>query len=140
MCALHQTNICSWIFIASSLEKTTDKHVIPLQTHYPDSKSSSPCSYSIMLCKATNTNSIVFDPQSTTLQMRTLFITTPRQFLYHLENKYNISRTSLSYLTISAPITTNTAIESHEMYLIQHYVIKFVSDFWQVGGFLCQSY
>ena len=26
---------------------------------------------------------------------------------------------------------------SSEMYLIQHYVIKFVSDLQQVGGFLC---
>ena len=25
---------------------------------------------------------------------------------------------------------------SAEVYLIQHYVIKFVSDFWKVGGFL----
>ena len=24
-----------------------------------------------------------------------------------------------------------------EVYLIQHYVIKFVSDWWQIGGFLC---
>ena len=37
------------------------------------------------------------------------------------------------------PITTNVVNSnpSHEeVYSIQHYVIKFVSDLWQVGGFL----
>jgi len=36
----------------------------------------------------------------------------------------------------SVPITTNVVSNSThgEMYLIQHYVIKFVSDLWQVGG------
>jgi hypothetical protein len=38
----------------------------------------------------------------------------------------------------SVPITTNVVSNSThgEVYLIQHYVIKFVSDLWQVGGFL----
>jgi hypothetical protein len=39
----------------------------------------------------------------------------------------------------SVPITTK-AVSSDpvngEVYSIQHYVIKFVSDLWQVGGFL----
>jgi hypothetical protein len=37
------------------------------------------------------------------------------------------------------PITTNvvsTNLVHDEVYLIQHYVIKVVSDLWQVGGFL----
>ena len=39
----------------------------------------------------------------------------------------------------SVPITTKVVSLNPvhgEMYLIQHYVIKFVSDLWQVGGFL----
>ena len=38
----------------------------------------------------------------------------------------------------SVPITTNVVSESHsgEVYSIQHYVMKFVSDLWQVGSFL----
>ena len=39
----------------------------------------------------------------------------------------------------SVPITTNVVIANPahgEVYSIQHYVIKFVSDLWQVGGFL----
>jgi hypothetical protein len=39
----------------------------------------------------------------------------------------------------SVPITTHVVSSNHahvEVYLIQHYVIKFVSDFRQVGGFL----
>jgi hypothetical protein len=39
----------------------------------------------------------------------------------------------------SVPITTNVVSlnPAHgEVYSIQHYVIKFVSDLWQVGGFL----
>ena len=39
----------------------------------------------------------------------------------------------------SVPITTNivSSNPAHgEMYLIQHYVIKLVSDLWQVGDFL----
>ena len=39
----------------------------------------------------------------------------------------------------SVPITTNVVSSNPvhgEVYLIQHYVIKFVSDFRQVGGFL----
>ena len=39
----------------------------------------------------------------------------------------------------SVPITINVVSfnPAHgEVYLIQHYVIKFVSDLWQVGGFL----
>ena len=38
------------------------------------------------------------------------------------------------------PITTNIASSNPihgEVYSIQHYVIKFVSDLQQVGGFLC---
>jgi hypothetical protein len=38
----------------------------------------------------------------------------------------------------SVPITTNfvSSNPTHgEVYLKQHYVIKFVSDLWQVGGF-----
>ena len=38
----------------------------------------------------------------------------------------------------SVPITTKVVslIPTHgEVYLIQHYVIKLVSDLWQVGGF-----
>jgi hypothetical protein len=35
----------------------------------------------------------------------------------------------------SVPITTKV-VSSYPVYSIQHYVIKFVSDFWQVGGFL----
>ena len=34
------------------------------------------------------------------------------------------------------PITTEFESLSGEVYSIQHYVIKFVSDLWQVGGFL----
>ena len=40
---------------------------------------------------------------------------------------------------ISAYITTNVVNLNPihgEVYLIQHYVIKFVSDLWRVGGFL----
>jgi len=42
----------------------------------------------------------------------------------------------------STPITTNVVNLNlnhvhGEMYCIQHYVIKFVSDLRQVGGFLC---
>ena len=39
----------------------------------------------------------------------------------------------------SVPIITNVVSSNHthgEMYSIQHYVIKFVSDLRQVGGFL----
>jgi len=39
----------------------------------------------------------------------------------------------------SVPITTKVVSSNTihgEMYSIQHYVIKFVSDLWQVGGFL----
>jgi hypothetical protein len=39
------------------------------------------------------------------------------------------------------PITTNivsTNLAHGEMHAIQDYVIKFVSDLWQVGGFLHQ--
>ena len=39
----------------------------------------------------------------------------------------------------SVPITTNIVSLNPvhgEVYSIQHYVIKFVSDLWQVGGFL----
>ena len=39
----------------------------------------------------------------------------------------------------SVPITTKVVIwnPAHgEVFLIQHYVIKFASDLWQVGGFL----
>ena len=38
----------------------------------------------------------------------------------------------------SVPITTNVVSESRsgEVYSIQHYVMKFVSDLWQVNGFL----
>ena len=48
----------------------------------------------------------------------------------------------LLYLQLSVqsvPITTNVVRSSTargKLYLIQHYVIKFVSDLWQVGGFL----
>jgi len=38
----------------------------------------------------------------------------------------------------SVPITTKVVSSNPvhaEMYSIQHYVIKFVSDLWQVGGF-----
>jgi hypothetical protein len=40
----------------------------------------------------------------------------------------------------SVPITTKVVSSNPahgEVCLIQHYVIKFVSDLWQVGGFLC---
>ena len=40
---------------------------------------------------------------------------------------------------LSVPITTNVVSSNHvhfEVYSIQHYVIKFVSDLQQVGGFL----
>ena len=40
----------------------------------------------------------------------------------------------------SVPITTNVVSSNPadgEVYSIQHYVIKFVSDLRQVGGFLC---
>jgi hypothetical protein len=39
----------------------------------------------------------------------------------------------------SMPITTNVVslnLVHGEVYSIQHYVIKFVSDLWQVSGFL----
>jgi hypothetical protein len=39
----------------------------------------------------------------------------------------------------SVPITNKILSSNHahgEVYSIQHYVIKFVSDLWQVGGFL----
>ena len=36
----------------------------------------------------------------------------------------------------SVPITTNVVSLNGEMYSIQHYMIKFVSDLWQAGGFL----
>jgi len=39
----------------------------------------------------------------------------------------------------SVPITTNVVSSNHvhdKVYSIQHYVIKFVSDLQQVGGFL----
>jgi len=39
----------------------------------------------------------------------------------------------------SVPITTSLVSLNHahgEVYSIQHYVIKFVSHLWQVGGFL----
>jgi hypothetical protein len=39
----------------------------------------------------------------------------------------------------SVPITTKVVSSNPahgEVYSIQHYVIKFVSDLWQVGGFL----
>ena len=46
---------------------------------------------------------------------------------------------SLSYDTYAIPITTKVASlnpADGEVSLIQHYVIKFVNDLWQVGGFL----
>ena len=38
----------------------------------------------------------------------------------------------------SVPITTNVSSNPlhGKVYSIQHYVIKYVSDLWQVGGFL----
>jgi hypothetical protein len=39
----------------------------------------------------------------------------------------------------SVPVTTKVVSSNpvhDEVYSIQHYVIKFVSDLWQVGGFL----
>ena len=36
----------------------------------------------------------------------------------------------------SVPITTNV-MSSNLAQVIQHYVIKFASDLWQVRGFLC---
>ena len=39
----------------------------------------------------------------------------------------------------SVPITTDvvsSSLDQGEVYKLQHYVIKFVSDFEQVGGFL----
>ena len=36
----------------------------------------------------------------------------------------------------SVPVTTKAVSSNPEMYSIQHYVIKFVSDLRQVGGFL----
>jgi hypothetical protein len=42
----------------------------------------------------------------------------------------------------SVPITTNVISSNPvygDVYSIQHYVIKFVSDLRQVGGFLCQE-
>jgi hypothetical protein len=41
----------------------------------------------------------------------------------------------------SVPITTKVVSSNSvhgEVYSIQHYMIKFVSDLWQVGGFLHQ--
>jgi hypothetical protein len=40
----------------------------------------------------------------------------------------------------SVPITTedvSSNLAHGEVYLIQHYVIKFVGNLWHVGGFLC---
>jgi hypothetical protein len=45
----------------------------------------------------------------------------------------------VSFLMQSVPITTKVVSSNPghgQMYLIQHYVIKFVSDLCQVGGFL----
>ena len=46
----------------------------------------------------------------------------------------------LQFPVQSVPITTDVVVSSNpvhgEMYSIQHYVIKFVSDLRQVGGFL----
>ena len=62
-------------------------------------------------------------------------------------NKLNVDwGTSWSYILLdlqllvqSVPITTKVASSNPvygEVYSIQDYVIKFVSDLWQIGGFL----
>jgi len=50
-----------------------------------------------------------------------------------------VTFTTTFVLVQSVPITTNVVSlnpADGEVYSIQHYVIKFVSDLWQVGGFL----
>jgi len=45
----------------------------------------------------------------------------------------------LQLLMESVPITTNVVSSNHahgEVYSIQHYVTKFVSNLWEVNGFL----
>jgi hypothetical protein len=38
-------------------------------------------------------------------------------------------------VSITTKVVSSNPIHG-EVYSIQHYVIKFVNDFWQVGGFL----
>ena len=51
-----------------------------------------------------------------------------------------VSELTVVLLKFNIICTYNTIVSSNpthrEVYSIQHYVIKFVSDFWQVGGFL----
>ena len=56
--------------------------------------------------------------------------------MIHLISRWHLIRT-LPIQSVS--ITTNVVSSNPahgEVYSIQHYVIKFVSDMWQVGGFL----
>jgi len=41
------TNTLSWIFIVK--QQSTDRHMAPLGTHYPDSEPINICSFSLML-------------------------------------------------------------------------------------------
>ena len=42
---------------------------------------------------------------------------------------------SVQLVPITTEVVSSNSIHG-EVYSIQHYVIKFVSDLWQVGGFL----
>jgi len=45
-------------------------------------------------------------------------------------------RHDIAEILLKVALNTITLTRSDEMYSIQHYVIKYVSDLWQVGGFL----
>jgi len=64
----------------------------------------------------------------------------PRGLLFKLAIQYILSYQEHTKLPVeSVPITTNVVSSNtarDEVYSIQHYVIKFISDLRQVGGFL----
>ena len=72
-CSLYQTNMLSWNFLVlTHWNVSAGRHdMSPTLTHYPDSKTTSLCSLSLLLYilsrEATNTNFIFFglNPQST---------------------------------------------------------------------------
>ena len=72
-------------------------------------------------------------------QKKSKMATTADQTIKKYILKLLLSVTTLQLPEQSIPITTNFAsLNPAEVYSIQHYVIKLVSDLQQVGGFLHQ--
>ena len=91
---------------------------------------------------------LISSEQLFTISLRTIYFTLQTLLsLWHITflNSYNITRGSHGCDHMVVGLTTTCAIsayhhwcwfESHSGRGVQHYVIKFASDLWQVGGFL----